>query len=381
MEFPVAMPNIDALILSHAHLDHSGYAPALYNEMLVPTFGTEPTLKLSELLLKDSLNIAKKEHMKQRFHKRQISSFVQRYTSIDYHSGCHIGNFDIGFFDAGHICGSAITLIERKKARDNKRIVYTGDYKLAPQYMHKGAEVVKSDILITESTYAMREHPERDALVKEVIKKIRETLDNNGNVLMPVFAVGRSQEILALLYKNDLTQYAYLDGMARTATAIALRYKNFIDNADVLEKAFNESMVIRDRDDRSEALSGPSIIMTTAGMLSGGPVLDYITRLRKNSQILLTGYQVEGSNGQMLLEKGAIVLNKKSVKIDAPVSYYDMSAHAGMSELYKYVRMSGPSKVICVHGDNEAATTMAENLKEDGFDAYAPVVGESIKFD
>ncbi len=379
IEYPIAMPNIDAFILSHAHLDHSGHAPALYNEMLVPAFGTEPTLRFSELLLKDSLNIAKKEHMNPKFHKRQISSFMHRYTSMEYHSRATIGNFEIELFDAGHICGSAITLIERKNAKDNKRVVYTGDYKLVPQYLHRGAEVVKSDVLITESTYATREHPERAALAKRFVEKVRETLDNNGTVLLPVFAVGRSQEVLMLLYKNNLTQYTYLDGMARTATGMALKYKDFISDSGTLERAFEDSMVIKGREDRSAALNAPSIILTTAGMLTGGPVLDYITRLRNNSSILLTGYQVEGSNGRMLMEKGSLMIDNEMTKVSAKVSYYDMSAHAGMQELHDYVKGSGPSKVICVHGDSENAKAMAESLRLEGYDAYAPKISDTIK--
>lgn len=378
IEYPVGMPNIDALVLSHAHLDHSGFAAALYNEMLVPAFGTEPTLALSELLLRDSLNIAKKEHMQQRFHKRQISSLMHRYTSLGYHSKATINEFDMELFDAGHICGSAITVLERNRGKD-RRIVYTGDFKLEEQELHKGAEAEKGDVLIIESTYAKREHPDRPTLVKEFIENVKETLDNNGIVLLPVFAVGRSQEILSLLYKNGLTQYAYLDGMARAATSIALKYGDFIRNPGILAKAVKDTMIINGIGERQEALNSPSIIVTTAGMLSGGPVLDYITKLPRNSRILLTGYQVESSNGHMLLDRGEVMIKGKAVKIPAPVSYYDMSAHAGMHELYEYVKRCEPEKVVCVHGDKENAVSFAENLKLEGYDACAPDVGDTVE--
>lgn len=381
IEYPIAMPNVDALVLSHAHLDHSGFAPALYNEMIVPSFGTEPTLALSELLLKDSLNVAKKEHMAQRFHKRQIASFMHRYTSFNYHVPFSMGSYDIEFFDAGHICGSAITRIERRNARSNKRIVYTGDFKLQPQCLHKGAEVVEGDVLITESTYATREHPDRDKLIRELVGKIKETLDNKGTALLPVFAVGRSQEILTMLHNNDLTQYTFLDGMARSASAIALKYSNYLINSDKLSKALDESTIIKDRDERDEALASPSIILTTAGMLTGGPVLDYITRLRGNSHVFLTGYQVEGSNGRLLMDQGIVNVDGEPVRVGAPVSYYDLSAHAGKQELYEYVKRSGASTIVCVHGDGENASAMAENLKMDGYKAYAPKLDETIKLE
>ncbi|MGD0728450.1 MAG: MBL fold metallo-hydrolase [Candidatus Micrarchaeaceae archaeon] len=381
IEYPTEVTKTDAFVLSHAHLDHCGFAPTLYNEMLIPSFGTEPTLELSELLLNDALNIAKKEHKQQRYHKKQIATFMHRYTSLEYGNGAMLGNFNIEMYDAGHICGSAITLIERKNAKDNKRVVYTGDFKLEPQFLHKGAEIVKGDILIMESTYATREHPDRNETMKKLVESIKETLDNKGNVLLPVFAVGRSQELLTLLYKNNLTQYAYLDGMARTATSIVLRNSNFIDNAASLEKAVSETTLIKSQEDRFDALNGPSIIMTTAGMLTGGPVLEYITKLKNNSKIFLTGYQVEGSNGRTLLEKGFVTLKEKPVKIPTPTEFYDMSAHAGKKDLHEYVKRSSPGKVICVHGDKDNSIELAESLKLEGYEAYAPKLGETLKFD
>ncbi len=378
-EYPTHIPNIDALVLSHAHLDHSGFSAALYNEQFIPTFGTPPTLRLSNLLLDDSLSIAKKNHVKPGFTKRQVKEFVNRYIPVDYHHVQRFGNFDIEFYDAGHICGSAVTLVERAHAKDYKRIVYTGDFKLEPQFLHNGAEVVKSDVLITESTYANREHPNRDDTVLQFVEKIQETLDNGGHALIPVFAVGRSQEILALLYKNGLMASTYLDGMAKDATQIVLNHPKYIANHDVLQKAVREVNWIGDRNDRREALNTPSIIVTTSGMMTGGPVLDYVTRLNKNSHIFLTGYQQEGTNGRMLIEQGSVIIDGQKKKIPQSVSFYDFSAHAGMSDLMEYVRKSSPQVVVCVHGDGESTQEFAEELKLEGIQAYAPKVGDSIK--
>ena len=380
-EYPIGLPHIDAVVLSHAHLDHSGFLPAIYNEMLVPTFGTPPTLKLSTLLLEDSLNITKKEHQQPRFHKRQIKSFVNRYVNLDYHSNISVGDFNIQLFDAGHICGSAITLLERKNSQNNKRIVYTGDYKLEQQYLHDGSEIVESDVLIMESTYATKEHPDREKLIQDFVGGVREVLDNGGTALVPAFAVGRAQESLAILYRNKLTTSTFVDGMARTATSIVLKYPDFIQHGDVLAKAVEETMSIDNHKDRRDAMVEPSVILTTAGMLNGGPVLNYITKLNRKSRIFLTGFQVEGSNGRMLLEKGAIMLSNKSVKIDTETSYYDFSAHAGKNDLHEYAKRSSPSTIVCVHGSEENTKALAEDLKREGFQAYAPKVGDTIKLD
>jgi putative mRNA 3-end processing factor len=381
IQYPTAIPKLDALILSHAHLDHSGFSAALYNESNVPTFGTLPTLNLSTLLLEDSLNIAKRKHNKVYFHKRQIRTLASKYINLDYHSRAHFGKFDIEFYDAGHISGSAITLVERPKGKDNKRIVYTGDFKLEEQTLHKGAEVIDSDLLIMESTYSATDHPDRKQTINELVEGVKEVLDNGGNALLPVFAVGRAQEILSILYENGLTPSTYIDGMAKKATNIVMKYPKFINNSDILAKAMHETTWIEERAARKEALNGPSIIVTTAGMLTGGPVLDYITRLNKHSHIFLTGYQLEGTNGRSLLDHGFIIDDEVKKKINTPASFHDLSAHADREDLHEYVKRSSPTKVICVHGDEENTKILAEDLKVEGFDAVAPKLGDTINLD
>ncbi len=379
IDYPTSIPKIDAFILSHAHLDHSGFGPALYEEQVIPTFGTTPTLRLSNLLLDDSIKIAKKQHLKPRFHRRQLGEFVNKYISLDYHSKAHFGNFDIEFFDAGHISGSSITLVERALGKDHKRVVYTGDFKLQPQGLHKGAEVVKSDVLIIESTYARKEHPDRKKTVKEFVDKIKETIENRGTALVPAFAVGRSQELMLILHQHNLSQYTYIDGMAKDATSIVLNNPNFISNADSLTKASHEAVWVGEKSERKDALSGGNIVLTTSGMLNGGPVMDYITKLGKNSHVFLTGYQQEGTNGRMLIETGMVNVNGVKTKVAAPHSFHDFSAHAGRSDLFEYVKKSSPKSVICVHGDQDNAKSFAESLKLEGYDAYAPKVGDVIK--
>ncbi len=377
-EYPVSMPKLDALVLSHAHLDHSGYAPAIYENMHVPAFGTEPTLELSTLLLDDAINVAKKQHTNLGYHKRQVSAFSTKYVPSGYHKRFAFGDYDIEFFDAGHICGSAITLLERTKAKDYRRVVYTGDFKTEPQMLHKGAELVKSDLLIIESTYESKEHPDRNELTKRFIDEIRSTLDDGGTALIPSFAVGRSQELLAILYKNGLADMTYVDGMCRAATKIVAKHKDFISNPELLSEGIKEATWIDDARARKDVFNSPSIVLTTAGMLNGGPVLSYLTKLNNHSHIFITGYQVEDTNGRSLIDTGVVTIDRKRMRIETPVSVYDFSAHAGNSDLHKFVRESSPNAVVCVHGDAERTSHFAEELRGEGFDAYAPKVGDTI---
>lgn len=377
-EYPLPPGKVDACVLSHSHLDHCGAMPMLYNTSFPTTYGTEPTKELSELLIDDSLKISRKNHQAHKFSKHQLKTFLNHFAPYEYGSEADFGEYKISLHDAGHVPGSAMTLIENRKGR---RLLYTGDFKLEPQILQGPAEVVKSDVLIIESTYANREHPDREELSKRFIEDVRGVLSNGGTALVPVFAVGRAQEIIALLYKSNLIDYVSIDGMAKTATEITMRHPEFMKNIELLRSASKRMGWLGTAESRESAVASPGIIVTTAGMLNGGPVLNYLTKLGANSKIFLTGYQVEGTNGSKLLAGKPLVIDGERHAIKTPFAYYDFSAHSGKSDLYRYVRESAPDTVFCVHGDRAAASEFAENLRMEGFDAHAPKIGEELKLD
>ena len=380
LEYPMPAGRVDAFILSHAHLDHCGNAPALYHDGIPAAFGTEPTLDTSQLLIDDSIKINRQNKTKGHYGKKEAQLFSRNYTSHKYHERFEYDGYTITFHDAGHIPGSSIVKLENTKT--NRNIVYTGDFKLEHQTLHSGAEIVKADTLITESTYGAREHPDRESLAKMFISSIKEVVDNNGTALLPAFAVGRSQELLAMLHSNKLSGQTYMDGMSRKATDIALRHRDYIKNWNLLAEAVDNAVQIEDRQDRANALrEGGNIIITTAGMLNGGPVLDYITKLNSRSMIFITGYQAEGTNGRKLLDEKPLDIDGRKRAIRTPFAFYDFSAHAGQEDLHEYVKRSEPEKVICVHGDEDASQSFKEWLSSEGFDAYTPKVGESINVD
>jgi putative mRNA 3-end processing factor len=378
-QYPLQPDKVDICILSHAHLDHSGNLPTLYKSSFPITYGTEPTRELSQLLIDDSMGIGKKNHQPVKFTKHQLKVFLYKFAAYEFGAEMEFGNYLISFYDAGHVSGSMITKIESKKT--GRKLVYTGDFKLDPQMLQGSADIVKSDILITESTYATREHPDREELTKKFIQDVRQVIEAGGTALVPAFAVGRSQELLAILHKNKLTDCTYIDGMARKATQIAMRHPEFIRNKDILEEAIQKVTWIGGEDSRGSAVSGQKIILTTAGMLNGGPVLNYITRLGPNSKIFLTGYQVEGTNGRKLIEGKPLSIEGRKQVIKTPFAFYDFSAHADKSDLYEYAKKSNPETIFCMHGDEAAVDSLAENLKIEGFKTHAPRMGDSFKID
>ncbi|MEM0087142.1 MAG: MBL fold metallo-hydrolase [Candidatus Micrarchaeaceae archaeon] len=377
VEYPITPKSVDVFALSHAHLDHSGSAPALYFAMPPITIGTKPTLELSNILIKDSMKLASRRHAKQHFFNKQLNAFNKNYISKEYGVPEELADYSITFYDAGHILGSALTLIERYN--NGRRVLYTGDFKLAEQSLQYGASAVKADVLITESTYATREHPDRKKLIASFVDSIREVLDNGGTALLPSFAVGRAQELLAILYKEKLSEYVCIDGMAKEATETSLKYANLFKDAKNLESAARSAIWVGGRSDRIHITKEPHIIITTAGMLNGGPVLDYIKMLNQNSKIFLTGYQIEGTNGRKVLENKPIIIDGKKFKVKIPVAFYDFSAHAGKSDLYNFVKQVDPEVVICVHGDAKSTSDFASTLEIEGFEAHAPKLNDTIE--
>ena len=376
-EYPMDPERIDACFVSHAHLDHSGYSPSIYKDGFPDIFATAPTMKLAELLIEDSIKIHKRKHEHDRIHKSQLNIMMNKYIPCDYRKEYQYDDYKIAMYDAGHICGSAITLIE--KYQTGKRLVYTGDFKIEPQLLEGGAEIIKSDILMLESTYAGKDHPNREEMAEGMIEDIRETVDNGGTALLPVFAVGRSQEMLALMKKYGLIDCTYIDGMAKAATEIVEMYPEYVNGADLLKSAIHEAMWVESPRNRAHALEGGSVILTTSGMLNGGPALEYITKLNRHSKIYLTGYQVEDTNGYKLMHGLPLDIDGRKFNVKTPFSVHDFSAHAGRTDLHKYVKESNPETVICVHGSAENTSLLAEELRLEGFNAIAPKVGDIVE--
>ncbi len=372
--FPLPGLKPDLMVLSHAHMDHSGCLPMLYKDSKIRWYATPPTKDICELLWMDSMKIMGENLPYKLSH---FSRALKYWTPIMYNQPIKTGETQIEFHDAGHIAGSAMVEIEYQ----DKSVVYSGDFKCEDSYMHTGAKTISGvDVLMIETTYAKKEHPPRDETEKKFMDDIEETLENGGNVLLPAFALGRTQELIAMIRKHNKNIPVFVDGMGKTITETYLHYPKYIRDAETFRKATKSVTMVQGIPDKKAATRDPSVIISTAGMMNGGPVLNYLFNLNSESKVIFTGYCVDGTNGAHLQREGFIIKDEEQLQIDLPVEYYDFSAHAGRTDLLNFIKKANPEKVVLIHGDKpeEFAIELAQDF---GFDAIAPLPGERIMLD
>ena len=235
----------------------------------------------------------------------------------------------------------------------------------------------KVDCLITESTYSEKDHPDRKEEERKFVEKIKEY--SQGLVLIPAFAVGRAQELLLMLYNNNITENIYLDGMAQKASDIILYHKSSIRDANALKEVLKKIKFVRTKRQRDKILKKGGIVITTSGMLNGGPIIYYLkqARSRKDTCLLLTGFQVDGTPGSKVLKTGVFENEEEKFKVNIEIKKFDFSGHAGKSELLELINEIKPDRVVCVHGDStrKFAREIEENMN---IDAIAPRLDEKI---
>ncbi len=385
--------NLKSIALTHSHIDHSGALPLLYKKSKVPFFTNSISLKIAEILIRDMIKISKFPYP---FGFRELD--LLRKNSYFLENGIRQkidDNFFLTFIDAGHIPGSVSILLEV----DNKRIFYSGDINTQKTNLINHAnyiDVPDLDVLIVESTYALKEHPPRKLLEEKFVEKIIDITENGGKVLIPAFGVARSQEALLILEKYNYTGKVFIDGLARKVTNIYLEYPEFIKDIKTFKKALRKVEFISKKKDRVHVKKSNGVIISPSGMLKGGAAIDYIETILNDptSAIYLVGYQVEGSPGRSLLENGIFEFkeseNKKKrfnnfqVKAKCDYDYFDFSSHADSLHLHNYIenlefRNENHNDIFCVHGDNKSTTTFASELVQKGYNSVAPEIGEIYK--
>ena len=357
-QYPIPSPPVDGMCVSHALLDHTGMIPWITRRQDVDVVLTPPTADVADLLLQDSLKIADAEGYDAPFNDHDLRTARRRFRTIDFDDNVDMGDLEVTAHPAGHIPGA--TMFE---VNGNQTMLFTGDLHTLTTDLVWGARPIQCDTLFVESTYAGRQHPERLKSEYAFLKKVEQVVDRGGLALVPSFAVGRTQDILLTLAKAH--HEVWLDGMGKKVNTIYVHHPEYIRSAKKLRQAMNHVRVVDGPRTRQLALKG-NVVVCTSGMLDGGPVLSYLDAIREDtrSAILLTGYQVEGTNGRRLVDTGSIDLYGVEVDIKIEWQKFDFSAHAGHDELVRFIEGCDPRRVVLMHGDQRELLAQALEGRE-----------------
>jgi len=369
--------DLDAIIITHAHLDHSGNVPSLFVSGNTDVYATPPTFDLSELLIEDMLKIEKNSHP---FDLPELNNMMKNAKEIGFKQKVTKGNATFELRESGHVIGGSTVLVESEK----KRLFYTGDVKSNGSRMLREADfdIGEIDLLITESTYSQTEQKPRRESEEELIEFANEVMDRKGTLFIPSFSVERSQEIACILKNANFKHKIIMDGMALKVNEIMFRHPEYLRDPKVFADAINSATAIRGHSERKRAMEEPCVVISPAGMLVGGNAVFYLQQLSFDDKngIALVSYQGEGTPGRKLLETGKVSTRGKDVNVTAEVKQFEFSGHADRNGLFDMMKkIKGNPKVLTVHGDLESCELFAQEIHEKfGFEAHAPAVDETI---
>jgi KH/beta-lactamase-domain protein len=403
------LEDIDAIVLSHGHMDHAGFLPIIYKYGYNgPLYCTEPTLALITLLLSDALKISSMEGRQYSYDMKDIRTMISHTIPIPYGSVTDISpDIKLVLYNAGHILGSSAVHLHVGEGAHN--VVYTGDFKFGRSLLLEPASLnfPRVETLIMESTYGNKTDimPPREETDLAFVKTINDTLNEGGKVLIPVPAVGRAQEIMLVLdmymRQKVLSETTiFIEGMIREATAVHLYYPEFLNRElrdRIIENGENPFVtdyfsIIEHPSNRDEALSsGPAIILATSGMLEGGPSVQYFRELAGDprNKILFVSYQVQGTLGRRVLDGSKQVSlmedggRMKIIDINCKVEKVEgFSGHSDYNQLLKYVSRVKPKlqRVIVDHGERRKIENLASSIERIfHLPVYQPSVLDSVK--
>jgi putative mRNA 3-end processing factor len=340
-------------------------------------YATRATYQQAEILLKDMLKLS---GYYLPFGEPEIRKMLISGTSINYGEPVKIKDAEIEFISAGHIPGSSQVVINA-----DKTLLYTGDFTTIDTRLIKGSDVPGEDfdVVITESTYAREAHPPRRELEEKIINHVLETVNNGGLVVIPAFSIARSQEVACILYSRGYRGPMYMDGMATQVLELYLSSEDFIDGLDLLARVYRKLRIVRGRKQREKAQREPGVVITPAGMLKGGPVVFYASKVANDpaSTIILVSFQSPGTPGELLLKERKLSVNGNLIPVRAQVYQYKLSAHAGMEQLHDYLtRVARNAQVFTIHGEPESCEELANWINNNTSGrAYTPVNGETVE--
>ncbi len=403
--------NIDAVVLTHAHLDHSALIPLLFKYGYDgPIYTTEPTRDLMGLLTLDYLDVASKEGRNPPYSSEMVREAIKHTYPLEYGNVTDIApDVKLTLHNAGHILGSAVSHFHIGDGLYN--VAFSGDIHYEDTRLFNGAvnDFPRVETLVLESTYGGRNDYQTDQSDSErnLIEVINETHDQGGKVLIPAFAVGRSQEIMLVLEEamregEIPTMPIHLDGMIWEATAIHTTYPEYLRD-DLRDRIFHEDKnpFLADQfnhidagdEEREEVAGGePSIILSTSGMVTGGPIMSWIRHLGPDpdTNMVFVGYQAQGTlgrriqNGRREIAMPDDRARADNLSLNFGVETVDgFSGHADRQGLEDFVKTMNPrpEKVLCVHGDERSVQDLSSALYHDyNMRTFAPKNLETFRF-
>ncbi|MEZ0346397.1 MAG: beta-CASP ribonuclease aCPSF1 [Infirmifilum sp.] len=405
---------LDAVVITHAHLDHVGALPVLFKYGYKgPVYMTEPTLHLAKLLFEDYIKVSEREGKPQLFSSREITSVILHTYTLSYGEVTDIApEIRLTLYRSGHILGSSLIHLHVGEGLVN--LVYTGDLKFARTMLLDPANTKfpRAEVLIMETTYGGRSDllPSEEEAVLELGKVIKETVDKGGIVLIPVLAVGRAQEVLLAileLMKNKVLPPLpiFMEGMIDEVSAVHMTFPEYLSQT-VRSLIYNdqnpftsENIHIYRGENKEDVVSTrPAIILATSGMLTGGPVLEYLRLLAEdpNSSLVFVSYQVEGTLGRKILQglrkltmvddSGRIVTKELKMNVYRVEGF---SGHSDRRQLEAYLRRMEPTPktVILNHGERSKISEFQSYLQSEwfrkkthlNFNVLAPQNAEGIR--
>jgi uncharacterized protein len=384
--FNFDLDDLDAVVISHAHIDHQGFLPTLFKYgYRGPVYCTEPTLPLMILLQTDSVKIANSNGTYLPYAARDVNEVIKHCITLPYGKPTDISpDVTITLNNAGHIMGSATVHLNISGAHN---ILYSGDYKYARTQLLDSAVSIypRVETLITESTYGNTTDvmPDQQSVYRGFTESINRTLMEGGKVLLPVPAVGRAQEIMLVMAKEMkegrlIESPIYIEGMISEASAIHMSYAHYLGSE--VRKSVSQGInpfqseyftVISGYGKRDDILNdeNPAIVMATSGMLEGGPSVEYFKELAPNpkNKIIFVSYQINGTLGRRVLDGAmseASMMDKsgkvKVVPVRCQTQKIDgFSGHSDFNQILNFVSRIRPKRVLVNHGEKSKSENVA----------------------